>query len=1109
MVQGLQFTSIKQLQENAATGDVSKHKVKALCESGQKVFTKANSHKKCGEEEQAYILFWKFVQLCKCIITKQEFKKDEKYFEGMYKIKKNMSEAIVALEALTESLEAKYKKLEEKEANSKEKKKEEAKERLIKENGTENKENLPLKPDEHKITVKELDTLFKQKSSSFFLLDTRPAQDYQRSQIKCPNSINIPEEILSRGGTATSIGRSIHISERSQWERRFTVDKLVLLDWDSKDFGSSPALNALKNALTTYDPDKNYRSPPILLEGGFERFRAAYPHQVTDPKYKLPHTSRVAERRIEPVNLNNIVYPQDLDKGFLVTPSPSPKNLAALSSGAISVSRLQPRIDDNAAEAKQLPEVRYPSLDGIKTTPVFDRRTKPSSRNGSVDDTVNSNLPHDELSDARLSGLSRMDSKSSTMMSTDSTSSLNNAVLGSTNGTTDISSSSFNSTSTSVRTEPGNLSSIQPQTLNPKPTQNIPRVDRSLKPAQVIFSKAISSNTAEELVAAELEITELSVNKQKENMEKELEWIRLCQKREEESDEKMREYLNSKIVSLSAENEELQEREREWEQEQKKLIKDLETLRLQLKEREKSSVERQPRVRFAEEEAVSKMKVKEREEVELRRQLEIMRRDRILKEEARRVKEAEKKRRREEEDRKILQAEERKRLQGEERKRQEEEKKRAEARERRKQEEEQYRKEKLKDDNANSNSELRRSYSSPNLAKVFLDKNKQEEQYRVPVPKFDRKQKPSVIVKRDFAGVWGTTTQPGLTGLRNLGNTCYMNSILQCVSATVPLVNYFVSGDYEEDINRNSETRGQVAEEFSALLASLWNHQYKFISPTNIKAVIGQYKREFSGRDQQDSHEFACKLLEWLHEDTNKIQRPTKMPEIDTTNISEDEACEKFWRSFLSRNQSIIVQLFYGLTKQTTQCQFCGAKSIKFQEFYNLNLFIPNANSRTSLRDCLRNYVKESYIDYTCEKCRKEGKAVQKVDIVRLPPLLIMHLERFYPDEQMLSRSDEVKYRKKQAFVRFPLADMNLDEFVCGNKNRYSTFDLYAVSNHFGSLEGGHYTAFCYSKPSKQWYKYDDQDVSTVDSRSVESSAAYILFFSALNHDSLRPLECG
>merc|ERR1719361_1445292 len=97
----------------------------------------------------------------------------------------------------------------------------------------------------------------------------------------------------------------------------------------------------------------------------------------------------------------------------------------------------------------------------------------------------------------------------------------------------------------------------------------------------------------------------------------------------------------------------------------------------------------------------------------------------------------------------------------------------------------------------------------------------------VPVPKFDRKSKPSLISSRNFAGVWGTG-KPGLTGLRNLGNTCYMNSILQCVSNTVPLVNYFVSGDYQEDINPRSETRGQVAEEFAALLTSLWNHQYKF-----------------------------------------------------------------------------------------------------------------------------------------------------------------------------------------------------------------------------------------------------------------------------------------
>lgn len=99
------------------------------------------------------------------------------------------------------------------------------------------------------------------------------------------------------------------------------------------------------------------------------------------------------------------------------------------------------------------------------------------------------------------------------------------------------------------------------------------------------------------------------------------------------------------------------------------------------------------------------------------------------------------------------------------------------------------------------------------------------------------------------------------------------------------------------------------------------------------------------------------------------------------------------------------------------------------------------------------------------------------------------------------------KYRKKQNFVNFQLSDLNLGDFVCGAENAYTNFNLYAVSNHFGSLEGGHYTAVCYSKHMKRWYKYDDQDVTSINEGLVQSSAAYILFYSATNaSNSLLPL---
>ena len=229
--------------------------------------------------------------------------------------------------------------------------------------------------------------------------------------------------------------------------------------------------------------------------------------------------------------------------------------------------------------------------------------------------------------------------------------------------------------------------------------------------------------------------------------------------------------------------------------------------------------------------------------------------------------------------------------------------------------------------------------------------------------------------------------------------------------------------------------------------------------------------------------------------------RPTKEPEQNNTDSRDKAAARKHWRNYLERNQSIIVQLFCGQTRSTVKCFSCLAESVTYKEFTNLTLPLPDTTNGVNLRDCFQEYLREERIyEFTCDRCKKTGKASKKTDIVKLPPLLVIHFSRFYQDGMYT--------RKKQNFVNFDLKNLNLGQYsIEGFENKFFQFNLYAVSNHFGSLEGGHYTAYCSSNVLKRWHKFDDQDVSTMDPADVVTPAAYILFYSAIEgQTSLPPL---
>ncbi|XP_047034477.1 ubiquitin carboxyl-terminal hydrolase 8 isoform X3 [Helicoverpa zea] len=385
-----------------------------------------------------------------------------------------------------------------------------------------------------------------------------------------------------------------------------------------------------------------------------------------------------------------------------------------------------------------------------------------------------------------------------------------------------------------------------------------------------------------------------------------------------------------------------------------------------------------------------------------------------------------------------------------------------------------------------------RDTRKPDLDKPTRGVSSDEEEPCVPV--FDRSTKPTKVApssdlhQRDFQPVWGDVGR-GLTGLKNLGNTCYMNSIIQCLNNTAILVTYFCNGQYLEHVNRSHSTRGAIAEELAAVVRALWSGQYRFIATRDLRNEVGKHQRAFRGCEQQDSHEFLTILMDWLHLDLQfSINVP---PHKDSLPPSE-----KAWHEYTKSKESLILRLFYGQIKSTVRCTVCGKQSVTYESFSNLSLELPANANRCTLSDCLKLYLNgETIPGWNCPNCKEKRDAVKKLDISRLPPVLVIHFKRFYvdPKEYMCNA-----YRKKQTYIDFPLEDLDMRQFSLHSPPNHS-YNLYAVSNHYGSMEGGHYTAYCKSSVygKRRWYKYDDHVVTEIPSSEVKSSAAYILFYTS------------
>ncbi|BAT99376.1 hypothetical protein LR48_Vigan07g128200 [Vigna angularis] len=301
-------------------------------------------------------------------------------------------------------------------------------------------------------------------------------------------------------------------------------------------------------------------------------------------------------------------------------------------------------------------------------------------------------------------------------------------------------------------------------------------------------------------------------------------------------------------------------------------------------------------------------------------------------------------------------------------------------------------------------------------------------------------------------------------GLSNLGNTCFLNAILQCFTHTVPLVqgiractHNFPCPGHMDRFCVICTFRDQVERSLSACGRTL--------SPLKFVNNLSFFSSGFRRYQQEDAHEFMqCAL--------DKLERCFLDLKKTDLNFEDDNLVQK---------------VFGGRLISKLQCCSCGCTSDTYEPLIDMSLEIESVDS---LPSALESFTKVEKIDanFRCDSCKEEVSMEKQLMLDLTPSIAAFHLKRFKTDGILVEKIDK--------HIDFPL-ELDLQPYTISNQNNdvLMKYDLYAIVVHTGfSSTSGHYFCFIRSGPDT-WHKLDDSMVTEVSGDSVRSQEAYILFY--------------
>lgn len=332
----------------------------------------------------------------------------------------------------------------------------------------------------------------------------------------------------------------------------------------------------------------------------------------------------------------------------------------------------------------------------------------------------------------------------------------------------------------------------------------------------------------------------------------------------------------------------------------------------------------------------------------------------------------------------------------------------------------------------------------------------------------------------------------GLTGLANVGNSCYINSCMQLLSHTYEL-NDFLDSFNKDKINNNVEAL--IFKEWDKLRQLMWSENCTIAPWGYIKAVQFVAKKKdmdlFTGFAQNDVSEFLLFIIDCMH---TGIKREVNMtisgnPENSTDILATE--CFKMMQNMYKREYSELLNIFYGIS--VTQIKSFNSDEIlsrTCEPFSLLSLSLPEKNM-ISIFDCLDLYGKDEELcndnAWFNDKTNRKEDVKKNTVFWSLPNILIVHLKRFNNAN-----------RKIHTMVTTPITDVDFSKWISGYNASEYIYDLFGTGNHSGSVLGGHYTANVKNANGK-WYSFNDTRVEEITENSVITQHTYCLFYRKKN----------